>query len=389
MTEQDTVNVKKRTGGGNPRPSKVRDSNIELFRIITMLMIVAYHYVVNSGLAEASGPIYADPLSWRSLFLLVFLGSWGKIGINCFVMITGYFMCKSNITAKKFAKLVLEVMFYRIVLHFIFIITGYTEFSVKNLIMTLIPVTAIDKGFTSCFFMFYLCIPFLNVLVNKMNEKQHIYLLLLCGFLYVVLGTFHRINFNYVSWFIVLYFIASYIRLYPKKCFSNTKLWGLLALLFIVISAASVVAGAWLADRRGFFKATFFVTDSNTFLAVAVGVCSFMFFKNVKIGYSKVINTIAASTFGVLCIHANSNTMRRWLWKDLLDNVGHYGARLMPLYAIGCVAAIFVVCIIIDILRINLLEKPFFKAWDKRWDSFSEKFKKCERKALDKMGVSN
>lgn len=30
----------------------MRDSNIELFRIITMIMIVAHHYVVNSGLLD-------------------------------------------------------------------------------------------------------------------------------------------------------------------------------------------------------------------------------------------------------------------------------------------------------------------------------------------------
>lgn len=29
---------------------KQRDSNLELLRIITMLVIVAHHYVVNSGL---------------------------------------------------------------------------------------------------------------------------------------------------------------------------------------------------------------------------------------------------------------------------------------------------------------------------------------------------
>lgn len=29
-----------------------RDSNLELFRILSMLVIVAHHYVVNSGLLE-------------------------------------------------------------------------------------------------------------------------------------------------------------------------------------------------------------------------------------------------------------------------------------------------------------------------------------------------
>ncbi len=59
---------------------KHRDSNIELFRIITMLAIIAHHYVVNSGLSEV---IYKEPLNSHSIFLFIF-GEWGKIGINCF-----------------------------------------------------------------------------------------------------------------------------------------------------------------------------------------------------------------------------------------------------------------------------------------------------------------
>ena len=72
---------------------KKRDSNLELYRIITMILIVAHHYVVNSGLTDPLGPIYQTPLSFPSIFLLLF-GAWGKTGINCFVLITGYFMCK-------------------------------------------------------------------------------------------------------------------------------------------------------------------------------------------------------------------------------------------------------------------------------------------------------
>ena len=89
--------------------SKMRDSNIELFRIISMILIVAHHYVVNSGLT-GNGPVFENPWSPASLFLLIW-GAFGKIGINCFVLITGYFMCLSNISVKKFVKLFFEVMF--------------------------------------------------------------------------------------------------------------------------------------------------------------------------------------------------------------------------------------------------------------------------------------
>lgn len=44
---------------------KQRNSNLELYRIIVMLLIVAHHYVVNSGMIEE---MTKDPLSSRSLF---------------------------------------------------------------------------------------------------------------------------------------------------------------------------------------------------------------------------------------------------------------------------------------------------------------------------------
>ena len=44
--EMDDIAVKANKFGGG------RSSNIELFRILSMLMIVAHHYVVNSGLID-------------------------------------------------------------------------------------------------------------------------------------------------------------------------------------------------------------------------------------------------------------------------------------------------------------------------------------------------
>ena len=96
-----------------------RESGLELFRIITMLLIVAHHYVVNSELWGAEGPIMSAPMNGSSLFLLLF-GAWGKTGINCFIFITGYFMCKSQITVKKFLKFLLEVELYKILFYVIF-----------------------------------------------------------------------------------------------------------------------------------------------------------------------------------------------------------------------------------------------------------------------------
>lgn len=41
-----------------------RDSNLELYRVVVMLAIVAHHYVVNSGLTEQ---MYKHPVSNSAL----------------------------------------------------------------------------------------------------------------------------------------------------------------------------------------------------------------------------------------------------------------------------------------------------------------------------------
>ena len=76
-------------------------------------------------------------------------------------------------------------------------------------------------------------------------------------------------------------------------------------------------------------------------------------------------NTIAASTFGVLMIHANSDTMRQGLWKDVVNCTGVYYLPYACLYAIGSVLAIFAICILIDYIRIHTLEKWTFKYIDR------------------------
>ncbi|MGN0448830.1 MAG: acyltransferase family protein [Ruminococcus sp.] len=348
--------------GGTPRNRQtVRNSNIELFRIITMILIVSHHYVVNSGLMEVMS---AEVLSAKSVFLYLF-GAWGKIGINCFVLITGYFMCKSHITAKKFAKLVLEVVFYKVTIYCVFVFCGVSEFSFIQLMKAFLPVTQIADNFTGCYIVFFLFIPFLNILLKNISEKQHFLLICLLLFTYVFMGTlpFFSVTMNYVSWFIVLYFISSYVRLYSHKIFNNTLFWLFAMIASILLSVISVLLCLW----TGHYVYRL-VTDSNALIAVLTGFCSFMFFKNLNIKNSKIINWIASSTFGVLLIHANSDTMRQWLWKDTLNNIGNYYSSFVFVHAIVSVLSIFIICVLIDKLRIYFIERPVFRLWDKYYD---------------------
>ena len=106
----------------------------------------------------------------------------------------------------------------------------------------------------------------------------------------------------------------------------------------------------------------YLVNDSNKIMALLVGVFAFLVFKNLKIKYSPVINTVSSATFGVLLIHAGSDAMRQFLWKDLLHVSDMYfdTLSLLILKTVTFTIIIYVVCTIIDLVRIKLIEKPIF-----------------------------
>ena len=140
--------------------------------------------------------------------------------------------------------------------------------------------------------------------------------------------------------------------------------------MLIVLSMSSVIACLKL-DLNPYW----FVSDSNAILAVLVGISSFMFFKDVRISYSKFINTLGASTFGVLLIHANSDAMRTWLWRDTLNNIGWFNNDVLVVIAhsIISVLLIYSICTLIDCLRIKFLEKPFFSRFGDKIDKLENK----------------
>ena len=355
----DNMHVTTPTGGGK------RDSNLELYRIIVMWLIVAHHYVANSGLTAEGGPILMNTSAANSIYLLLF-GAWGKTGINCFMMITGYFMCTGKITIRKFLKFILQVYFYKFLIFGVLLGAGYETISLSRLFKLFLPVSSIDQGFVSCFIVFYLTIPFWNIIIHNITKRQHLLLLALLLVCYTLLGSLPRFNvsFNYVTWFGIIYLIGSYIRLHPIPVFERRSLWGWLTIANIALAIGSILGMNYLYGHDWYY----FVSDCNKLFAVTIAICSFLWFKNLPIRYSKIINAFGAATFGVLLIHANSDAMRTWLWRDFVDCVGHYNLSLwhLILYSVSVVAAIFVICNLIEQIRIKTLERYFFNWYDNK-----------------------
>ena len=328
-----------------------RQSNIELFRIFTMLLIIAHHYVYHSGIFEN----FSNYGFYKSIYFFT-AGAWGKTGINCFVLITGYFMCTQNTSIKKWLKFIAEILFYNIIIYAIFVISGYCEFSIKELFDAVLFIRT--PNYITCYILFYLFIPFINILIDNISEKQHMILIICSVSVFSVLPSLalSNLSMNYVTWFPTIYLIGAYLRLYPKKIFSNWILWIMITVITMVLSIIIAILKSKLVN----FTHYFLLEDSNAINATIVSVFLFITFSNLPINNNRFINLFAKSTFGVLLIHDNP-ILRKWLWGDVFHCLEVYNSSFAYIHIVISVISIFIVCTLIDILREELFVHIFEK----------------------------
>ena len=184
---------------------------------------------------------------------------------------------------------------------------------------------------------------------------------------------------NYITGYFVIYLIGSYIRLYPNKVFKDKSTSIICCLISILICIVRVIRCLWIGEKINVNAIYYYIADSNKILAVITSVFLFLTFKNINIKTNKIINAMAESIFGVLLIHANSDTMRKFLWKDFLHNTDIYSLETFKviLHSIGCTLAIFAICTLVDQLRSKLIEKILF-------NKIGNKIEKMENILLNK-----
>lgn len=348
-----------------------RSSNIELMRIVMILLIIMHHYVVNSTVMDT---VQMNAITPNVIFLQ-FWGLWGKTVINAFILVSGFFLCTGRLTWQKYLKLLMEILFYNIVIYVVLLMLGYETLSLKALFKVFFGLFHyVGGGFAYSFMTFYLFVPFLNLLIKNLNSNGMKRLLALLLFVQVVTVTFFFSHaFNEISWYMTIYIVGAYLRLHAgswARQFSFSLKW----LGFLVFLAWVSVLGidylCYYFQRGSWNTAFYFVSDSSKLLAFLIGVAIFQSFRNLPLGYSRFINELSKTTFGVLQIHANSDAMRKFLWQDLVQVPSMLNAPLLSLifHAMMSVVLIYVVCAAIDYARIELLEKPVMKWIDSNSD---------------------
>lgn len=349
-----------------PPHKPLRDSNLELLRIFSLCLIIAHHFVVNSTVINYFDCDAPSLQQWW----LEFFGAWGKSGINAFILISGYFLCKSQLTWQRWVKLFMQMYFYKVLIYFIFAISGYEPFVMKDFVIKMVSFfmnIGNPHAFTSNFLAFYAFVPLYNNIINHIDKRGLekllfglLFITTICGTIFLATTGFHPL------WFFILYILAAYIRLYPNKYFNSLKSSIISFLVVVFLSLTSIYLQQYkmmndcILDSSDYDRVIHFLLDSYMLLPFLFGLTSFLVAKNSPTFHNKFINFISAGGFGVLCIHANSDTMRRWLWQDVLRVSDLLTTNIAVLIVISLITpiTIFIVCSLIDSLYRKFVEAP-------------------------------
>lgn len=338
---------------------KQRNANMDLLRIVSMLLIIFLHSIDHSGVLEN-----AAANGTAMYFYVRFTYAMCMVCVNIYVMLSGYFMVHSQFRLHKLVTLWMEAAFYSFVLKLLFMLSGADGFSVVSLASCFFPILTGRYWFLTIYVGLYLISPFLNILIHAMDRKQHT-LLNLC--LFAIMSAWSSIHpaiagMNSgggwgLAWFVVMYLAAAWFRLYYTPDYKPIKWFaGYLLIPFIISAMQCLSGGDMIGGIVRKVLSHWFRYDSAPVYIMTI--CLFSAFLNVNIRSSKLSSAITAVsplTFGVYLIHAHAN-VSPWSWA-VLNLPEKMDSGLFPLIHLGCVFGIFAVCIAIDAVRKKTLGK--------------------------------
>ena len=367
---------------------KKRMVNIEVLRLLAMMMVVSLHYLAKGELLEKlTGPLSAKGhLAWL-------LESFSIAAVDVYVLISGYFLVETGFRCRRVISLVLQVMFYTCLLPVVLILTGILpvgEITFYNILQCIFPTNMLHYWFVSAYVLMFLFTPVLNAAVHGMKKRQlqtAILILLIMESLSktVIPVRLELDNLGYDAyWFMVVYLIAAYIRLYGIPFLE--KKGGRAAACYIgaclgMYGLTMLIRGAYLLTGQfeNFIESAY---GYNHLLTIGAATALFYVFKNreteegeqtqakvaaagegektqrkdAKVGEAKqvsveagaaggpagIICRIAPCSFGVYLLHEQVNV--RYVWPFWLGAdrcvsafslLWHWAAAILTVMVIG------------------------------------------------------
>ena len=302
-----------------------------------MLLIVMLHSTYAS---------FGYPVSLSRDTLLIFLFSSISIyGVNIFLLISGYF----GVRARK--ESIKNILFICIFAALFKVILGICMgiYDLRNLLFL-----SSSNWYIVCYLGLIILSPILNTYIESTTQKNMKILIGLFYFYSLYFSIFPKQadiepGFNNgcsIAWFIEVYLIGRYFRLYGIPQWINKY-----SKLILLISIACFFIGQLTLVKVGFGKLLPWWGAQNQPLVLLSAVSFFVTFSKVNI-QSKIINHIAQSTVMVLLIHSPQIT------KHVFYNINsEYNLVAASFLWIMIVILIYSLCTLIDQVRLSIYKK--------------------------------
>jgi len=335
-----------------------RQANFELLRLVAMLFVVMLHYL-SKGQAL---PDFIDHMPTGNQYLAYLWESFAIVAVNAFLLVSGYFLINARFRCKRMVELVLQVLFYSILVPVALLIchiipaSGFNLYTIAN---DLFPILSEHYWFATYYVFLYLCVPLLNRGIHHMTRKQHQWLMAFLLLVFSVsksvipvpLATDHK-GYDLV-WFICVYVVAAYMRLYGITFFENKRksiVTYLVCVLAIFLYGVGVGAFCFytgkLTDQIGE------VWHYNHILNLLAAISFFHIFLHMKIRSNRLadmICNVSPYAFGVYLFHEQFEV--RYLWPTWFRVKEMSETMWFIPHMIGTVLTIFLLGLVVDYLR--------------------------------------
>lgn len=343
-----------------------RLANMDLLRIVSMMLVVVLHFLWKGGclssLSQPDIPLYGY-LAWGLEALAV-------VAVNIYMLLSGYFLIESRFRVKRLLTLLLQIWFYSIGIGIVAAVFGYMPeggFDIYYLVQICLPVSTNHYWFITAYVFMYLFAPILSQGIKKLTKKQFQIVLFLMIFTFSVIKSVAPVrlatdmNGYDCIWYLCIFMVAAYIRLYGFPIFKNA------ARSFIIyLMSTACIFGISFLLRLVYIKTGKLVKildicyDYNHILVLAASVALFYTFCHIEIKnriLSRIICRIAPYTLGVYLWHEHIAIRYEWTgW--LYDIIGKPdSAASLIIDMLIAVAAVFVIGILLDMLRSLLFNK--------------------------------
>lgn len=303
-----------------------RQISLEILRILCMLFIVTGHL---SGRGDIHQAVILAPHA-----------------VNCFVLISGYFLITSKFKIERVLKVILETIFYTFTITIILYLFGKANLhDIAKSIMPFAP-TKFSYWFVNKYLAIILLSPFICKVCATISKKQYQILLvtlLLIGSSLLTVFPFGELFGNGFSllWMTTVFITGGYLRLYEPEF----KYWGTATLGLLILYNICNIYGQGVI-----------CLGYNSLITWSLAIATFMWFKNLSVSsdgiIAKATTFIAPHVFAAYLIH-EQGLMRTYL-VDLLNEFKGHMPNTLYLYLFSI--AVIILCVFIDKGRILLFK---------------------------------